>query len=139
MGEVGRPTKLTEKTTQMVCQALAAGNTRRASCQYAGISEDSLARYLQASADFAEAVRKAEADAEVRHVANIAKAANDGTWTASAWWLERRQPADWGRKDRIDLNLLKASNDDLVSLLTGGTEDVAEGTPAGSGDPEAAG
>jgi len=47
---------------------------------------------------FLAAVKKAEADAIVRHVANIAKAAQDGQWQASAWWLERRYPAEYGRR-----------------------------------------
>jgi hypothetical protein len=33
----------------------------------------------------------------VRFVAQIARAAQDGTWQAAAWWLERRRPLDYGR------------------------------------------
>lgn len=139
MAGEGAPSKFTPETVKMVCNALAAGNTRRASCRYAGISHETFYQWLKDQPDFSDAVEKAEADAEVRHVANIAKAANDGTWTASAWWLERRQPADWGRKDRIDLNLLRASKDELVSVLTGGTEEMAEGEAVGSSPPEVSG
>jgi hypothetical protein len=52
---------------------------------------------------FASAVQNAEARAEVGHVLNIRQAAQSGTWTASAWWLERRRHEDWGRKDRIEI------------------------------------
>ncbi len=31
-------------------------------------------------------------------LAKIQKAAADGNWQAAAWWLERRYPADWGRR-----------------------------------------
>lgn len=99
----GRRTKYNEERSGAILTALRAGNTRRASVGYAGISEDTFARWLATHADFADAVKKVEADAEVRHVANVAKAAQEGTWTASAWWLERRRSEDWGRKDRIDI------------------------------------
>ena len=47
--------------------------------------------------EFFDAVKKAEADAEVGMVAVIKKASAD-TWTAAAWWLERRRFKDYGKK-----------------------------------------
>lgn len=84
-------------------EALAAGNTRRTACQLAGVSEDAFARWLARYAGFAEAVQRAEAEAEAHHVANVKRAADDGTWTASAWWLERRRSDDWGRRDKVEI------------------------------------
>lgn len=49
-----------------------------------------------------EAVKEAEATAELAHVANIRSAAMSGTWQASAWWLERKMPRKWGRHDRVE-------------------------------------
>ena len=40
---------------------------------------------------------KAEADAEVRNVAIIQRAA-DTTWQAAAWWLERKHKAEWSSR-----------------------------------------
>jgi hypothetical protein len=100
-----RPTKRTPALEQRLLGALRAGSTRRAAAPFAGVSEDSLERWERSSAGFADAIKKAEADAEVRHVANIAKAAQDGTWQASAWWLEPRRPDDYGRRERIELNI----------------------------------
>ena len=97
MSRVGRPTKRTPERQQRLLSALAAGNTRTAACHYAGITRETLSSWLERFSEFSDAVKKAEADAEVRHVANIAKAAADGTWQASAWWLERRRPLDFGR------------------------------------------
>ncbi len=78
------------------------GNTRRASCARAGVSEDALARWLKSSAAFAEAVTRAEADAEIDHVSNIRLAGRED-WRASLAWLERRRPDDWGKRDRLDI------------------------------------
>jgi len=103
--EVGRPTKRTPEREQRLLDALRAGNTRKAACSYAGVAQDAFNRWLLRFADFADAIQKAEADAEVRHVANIARVAQEGTWQASAWWLERRRPDDYGRRERLDLDV----------------------------------
>jgi hypothetical protein len=95
--------KDTPERRDKILQALRAGNTRGASCAYAGLSADTFALMLKRHSEFSEAVKEAEASAEVRHVANIAKAAKLGNWTASAWWLERRRHEDWGRKDRVEI------------------------------------
>ena len=39
--------------------------------------------------EFSEAVKKARAEAEGAHIRNIRKAADNGVWQASAWFLER--------------------------------------------------
>jgi hypothetical protein len=93
---VGRPTKRTPHLEAALLQALRAGNTREAACHYAGIDLHTLSRWMR-FATFATAIEKAETDAEVRFVAQIAKAAQDGTWQAAVWWLERRRPLDYGR------------------------------------------
>jgi transposase len=131
MAGARRYTKWTPEHTQKVCEALRAGNTRRAACIYAGVSEDSLARWLQ-KAEVADAIQKAEADAEVRNVAIIQKAAGE-TWFAAAWWLERKRPEDWGRKDKLDhggalkVNVVYADRVD---------PDAAEAAPGAAEGPE---
>ena len=64
---------------ERICEALRAGNTRRAACAQARISEDTFARYLKAP-DFAEAVREAEADCETALV-QVLRDAADGVPT----------------------------------------------------------
>ena len=49
--------------------------------------------------EFFEAIKKAEAQAEARNVAVIQTAARD-SWQAAAWWLERKYPQEWGKKER---------------------------------------
>jgi hypothetical protein len=57
----------------------------------------------KAYGDFCEAVEKTRAQAEVRAVALIRKAAMDGTWQAAAWFLERSHPGKWGRQGRLEV------------------------------------
>jgi primosomal protein N'' len=99
----GRPTKYDAERAERILSALRAGNTRKAACAFGAISDETFANWCRRYLEFLEAVRKAESDAEVRRVANIAKAGNEGDWRADAWWLERRRHQDWGRKDRIEL------------------------------------
>lgn len=100
---MARPSKYTPEREAKIVEALAAGNTRQTACKLAGVDLHTFSRWLDRFATFAIAVEKAEADAEAAHVSNIVKAAVGGSWTASAWWLERRRHQDWGRKDRLEI------------------------------------
>jgi len=121
----GRPTDLTPQVQAKIVQAIVGGNANVVAAAYAGIGESTYYAWLDrgrkevtrlASSpwarpratempflEFLEAIEKAQADAEARNVALIAKAAQDGTWTAAAWWLERKYPERWGRKDRHEV------------------------------------
>jgi hypothetical protein len=101
----GRPSKFTDQRVQRLLAAIRAGNTTRAACHYAGIGVQTLADWQRQHRDFREALEKAEADAEVRMVAEIVQAVRGGTWQAAAWWLERRRADDYGRRDRVDVEL----------------------------------
>jgi len=96
-----RPLRSPERV-QAVLNALRVGNTRRASAAAAEVSKDTFYRWLDGDATFRDAVEKAEADAELRFIGVIAKAA-PVSWQAAAWWLERRHSEDYGRHERVDL------------------------------------
>lgn len=136
---MARPTKLTPGMTKAICEALRAGNTRTAAGAYAGISHQTFTNWFKGNEDFADAVLKAEADAEVRNVAIIQTAAKE-TWTAAAWWLERRKPENWRQKK--DLNVRTLSDADLIRLLeadaSAGSDEAGVGAAVeiGDGDPE---
>jgi len=98
---MGRPTKRTPEREQAIFNALRLGNTRTAAAAYAEVHRDTLYEWLN-DPTFSDAVEKAEADAEARFLGQIAKAAADGTWTAAAWWLERRRGDAYGKRERID-------------------------------------
>lgn len=100
---MARPSKYTPERAARILSALREGNTRSASAALGGIDLGTLSRWEKRFAGFAGFVKDAEASAERMHVGNIKRAAFAGNWQASAWWLERRRPEDWGRKDRLEI------------------------------------
>jgi hypothetical protein len=100
----GRPSALTPEVQRQVCNALASGNTRHDAAEYAGVGDSTLRAWLargrrQRRGKFWEllrAVKKAEADAVVRNVTILQKAATT-SWQAAAWWLERKCDEDWSQ------------------------------------------
>ena len=53
--------------------------------------------------DFLESLTRARAEAIAKKVAVISSAASQGDWKASAWWLERQVPEDFGRIDKQEV------------------------------------
>lgn len=53
--------------------------------------------------DFLGAVEKARAEAVLRNLNVIQKAAQEGSWQASAWYLERTNPRKWGRTETVEI------------------------------------
>lgn len=123
---MGRPSKLTSRAMRLVVSAVARGNTRKVAAEAAGISEPTLYRWLALGAEegatkayreFREAIAKAEAGAVMAAV-GVVRHAGRTSWQAMAWWLERRYPDEWGRKDRIE----------LIELIRRDAERIAEST-----------
>jgi transposase len=103
----GRPSKLTEDVQTKIIRAIQSGNWLETAASYAGVDASTVRRWMakgeaedseEPYRSFCAAVKQARAEAEIRAVALIQKAAQDGTWQASAWYLERSHPDRWGRK-----------------------------------------
>lgn len=122
--KTGRPTKLNDDIQKKILDAVRAGIWLDQASALAGIAPSSL--YLWADkgqrarelaelegkeltgddlkyAEFSDALKKARAEAEARNVMQIQNAAANGTWQASAWFLERSFPQRWGRTDRMEV------------------------------------
>lgn len=116
-----RPPKLSPDIQQRIVQAISTGNTRRTAAAYAGIGERTLYTWLARKSgqyeQFRQAIQKAEADAEVANVTLIRQAATGGTWQAAAWWLERMRPNDFGRKDRVKLEVDQAAVAQITDVI----------------------
>jgi hypothetical protein len=128
----GRTTKLTPESQATITSSIADGLPFRVACQRAGISMVTFESWRRRGErdrqgiffDFRIAVKKAEADAIARNVGIIQQAATDGTWTASAWWLERRYPEEWGRREHVTVVNRDALIDAEVERLRAEFPDV---------------
>ncbi len=129
---MARPTSLTPDIGTKLVRAISGGNTRETSANYAGISVATLYVWLakgrqQATGvyhEFLEAVEKAEAEAVITSVVTIREAARE-SWQAAAWWLERRYPDAWGRKDRVTIeSMIKTEAEKIAQDLGLTVEEV---------------
>jgi len=87
-----------------VLEAIRGGSTRKAAALHAGIDEHTLYNWLKAYSSFSSALTRAEADVEVRCTALILNAATTDPRHAE-WWLERRRPDDYGRRERLEQDI----------------------------------
>ena len=123
---MARPSKYCPERAGAILEALRAGNTRTAAAAGAELSYETLRRWLAGNEEFRAALEKAEAEAETRFVRQIERAVTDGTWQAAAWWLERRRPGDWGRRERIDVSIRHAADRLAAQLGLDAAELIAE-------------
>jgi transposase-like protein len=128
---MGRRTKLTPEVHNLIVEAIRVGNYVETSAQAAGISKQTLYRWLdqaeddnadQIYRDFRDALESARAEAEKMDLEIITRAAHDGSWQAAAWKLERRTPQRWGRVNRTEVTgadggALKVEIDHKAALL----------------------
>ena len=95
---MARRSKFNAEARRRIIQAIQTGCTYELAAQYAGISRGTLWLWLQkgeqqksgAYRTFLNEFKKAEARCCVGSLAVIQKAAQDGTWQAAAFLLERR-------------------------------------------------
>ena len=123
MRNIGRPTDLTPEVQETICEAIQAGNYLEPSAALAGVSKSTVYKWIKRGAAekkrlskskrarmkkreapfvaFVDAIREADAIAEVRDVATIAAAA-EKNWAAAAWRLARKHHARWGGKTTVE-------------------------------------
>lgn len=120
--KTGRKTLLDDDKMERICTALRAGCYIDEAAGAAGVTGTTYHNWMNRGrterdrraaglpedehesifVDFLESVEKAQAEAAVDHLKNIAAHAADGSWQASAWILERKFPRKWGRMDRTE-------------------------------------
>lgn len=144
-----KPATINDPRVQLLLQALQAGNYVEVSCAYAGLSVAVVYQWLEKGGkeksrianggepdpdkatyvELLEAIESARAKAVVANVAVIQQAARSGTWQAAAWWLERTNPQQFGRRVQAEVTG-RISIDDLerrmLELIGDDTSDIQE-------------
>lgn len=108
---MARPTKLDPERQERIVDAIRAGSYAEPACRAAGIAESTFYRWLQRGeaegrgiyAEFARAVRRAEAEAELNAV-DVVQAHMPSDWRAAIAFLERRYPARWRRQTSAEIS-----------------------------------
>ena len=118
--------KYSEAKVKLILEALENGATKKMAAACAGISVDTLSRWIKLNAVFAAKIAYAEATQGLRCLESIKKAAlervettvkriehKDGgvttitetrtviDWKAAAWWLSKRYPEEYGNRTRV--------------------------------------
>jgi len=104
---VSKTTILSEAIQNAMVEAIEGGNYATTAAEAAGIGKSTHYEWMEKGeqgiepyAEYADAIKKAEAIAEQNAVKVIKEASRDN-WTAGAWYLERKFPDKWGRKDKL--------------------------------------
>ena len=116
---IGRPLTLTPELCGLICQAIRDGNYREVAAKWAGVPVRTYLRWCARGKkeesgpyhDLWHAILEAEADAEIKMVDAVMKAAASDPRHAQ-WWLERKFPERWGPNSR-DIRELKQRLDQL--------------------------
>lgn len=112
--------KVTEETIKTVSQEITRGVPIKYAVVIGGISLGTHYKYYNKGkkaiekgdydedsleVKYFQAIDVAKAKAVALRVEQIRNAADEGTWTAAAWWLERVDHEHFGKKSVIDANV----------------------------------
>lgn len=100
--------KLTPAVRTTILTNLAHGAPVQTACAAVGINRSTFYDWKEKGeagqepfATFFHEVERAEAQAEMARLQIVEEATRED-WKAAIWWLERRHPETWGRRDRFE-------------------------------------
>ena len=105
----GRKSKLTPELIEKISTEIQNCSYQKVAARKCGVGESPFYAWMEKAEgggggqfqELLEAVKKASAVAESRAIQTILA---DDSWQSKAWYLERRFPERWGRKDRLNAN-----------------------------------
>ncbi len=122
---MARPSALTPDVQARICDAIRIGAYQVEAARFAGISENTLLSWLrtgradlEAGNDTPQAAlvaefRQAEAQAVVRALTVVQRAAAEGDWRAAMGWLSRRHSGRWGERGQVDVQVTRVDPADI--------------------------
>lgn len=135
----GQKPRLTPELAEQAIQLVKGGASNQDVIAWLGIGDSTFYRWLREPKDeaqeaLAEGMKRAETERKLWHLQRIHKAAENGDWKASAWYLERRYPNEYARTQRIAGTVETVSKTDALTEAIRETVRLMEG---GRGEPDA--
>jgi hypothetical protein len=98
-GPIDGKTFLTKDVADDLRDKILRGLTEEQSCEMAGVDYDTYSKWLLRYPLFKEFIRRVKAQVEFEALEHIQDAMEGGTWSAAAWFLERKWPQRYGKRD----------------------------------------
>lgn len=133
---MGRPTKLTPQVMATIVRTVRAGSYIETAAEFAGIGRRTFYDWVRRGArektgiyyEFSLAIEQAAAEASVRNIMVIDRAAQHGQWQAAAWRLERKYPHQWGKRQVIQIgdgdDMMRTQEIDLTQYTDSELDDL---------------
>lgn len=86
-----------ELQTQVILNHVKSGLTVKDACALAGVGQRTFYTWRRERPAISAALKKAETEAKSFHIRNIREHSCQD-WKASAWYLERKYPNEWGKR-----------------------------------------
>jgi hypothetical protein len=97
--KIKHPKKYNEETVNIIIEILSEGRGRVAAVKEAGITYHTFINWME-DVQFLQRIKKAEFIGYDRiKQSQIDKVINDKNWTSAAWWLERKYPDEFGKRE----------------------------------------
>jgi len=96
---VDENTLLTKDVTDDLKDKILRGLTDEQACELVGVNYGTYSQWLLRYPLFKEFIRRCKAQVEFDALEYIKDAMSGGTWSAAAWFLERKYPQRYGKRD----------------------------------------
>lgn len=73
----------------------------------AGFTMDEIRKFAEGSENFKRECAKAAVMAERSAIRCISESVGKQSWMAATWWLERRHPERYAKRDKLDITMAK--------------------------------
>lgn len=113
--KVGRPSLYTPEIQREICEHIEKGLSEKDAYTYAGVKESTYFKWKREIVQFSQAIKKALIGFKRTHLETIGRASKR-SWTAAAWLLERKFPAEFKEQKGVE-HSDKLTLDELVKLI----------------------
>lgn len=116
--------KLTRESVKQAVKLVENGASNADVIAMLGVNESTFYRWLKNpksdnQRQLCKDLKKAAVKRKLWHVQRITEAANNGKWQASAWYLERCFPQEFGQAQRITIDTSAEDNDKSIKEFIG--------------------